>query len=258
MEHSHGGHRARLKRRFLDEDLDHFQPHEILELILFYVIPQQDTNPLAHRLLETFGTLAAVFDAPIEQLMTVPGIKENAATYIKMFPSVFRMYEQSSNAKSVCYDNYKALEKFAKSKFVGITNEQCYVVLFNNRMQMIECTLLAEGTTNRALVLPRPIIERAMIRRASSILLMHNHPNGTAVPSQNDRYFTQVIDNLCQYMDIRLLDHLVVAGDQITSITRTEKMNGIASPTIGVSSPGSFEEILSGIDFNKLGDLWSN
>ena len=88
MANLHKGHRARLKKRFLNEGLDHFEPHQVLELVLFHVIPQQDTNPLAHKLIQRFGSLAGVFDASVEDLMSVEGIKESAATYLKMFPAV--------------------------------------------------------------------------------------------------------------------------------------------------------------------------
>ena len=95
MANLHKGHRARLKKRLLNEGLDHFEPHQVLELVLFHVIPQQDTNPLAHKLIQRFGSLAGVFDASVEDLMSVEGIKESAATYLKMFPAVFRMYVQA-------------------------------------------------------------------------------------------------------------------------------------------------------------------
>ena len=92
MYNPHEGHRERLKERFLNEGLLGFHDHNILELLLFYVIPRKDTNEIAHELLREFGSLSAVFDADIELLKQVPGIGDNAATFIKLIPQLARAY----------------------------------------------------------------------------------------------------------------------------------------------------------------------
>ena len=93
--HPHSGHRARVKARFLKEGLDAFEDHNALELLLFYAIPQRDTNELAHKLISAFGSFSAVFDAPVESLMQVGGIKENTAILIKLIPALYGKYAQS-------------------------------------------------------------------------------------------------------------------------------------------------------------------
>ena len=84
----HSQHRKRMKERFLLEGLEHFEPHNILELLLFYSVPQKDTNETAHLLIERFGSLRGVLDAPFEELCRVPGIKEHSATLIKLIPAL--------------------------------------------------------------------------------------------------------------------------------------------------------------------------
>ena len=86
----HDGHRQRLKNRFREEGLDHFDEHQVLELLLFYCIPRIDTNELAHRLLERFGSLANVLEAKAEELEKVPGIGSNAATFLNLVTAVER------------------------------------------------------------------------------------------------------------------------------------------------------------------------
>ena len=88
----HDGHRQRLIQRFLEEDLDNFEPHNVLELLLFYAIPRKDTNELAHVLIDTFGSLKGVFDAPYEELIKVAGIGPNTAALLKLVPSLTRTY----------------------------------------------------------------------------------------------------------------------------------------------------------------------
>ena len=80
----HKGHRQRMKDRFLQEGLDHFSDIQVLELLLFYCIPRQDTNPIAHKLLDHFGSLSQVLEASVEELTKVPGIGENAATFLHL------------------------------------------------------------------------------------------------------------------------------------------------------------------------------
>ena len=89
----HDGHRQRLKERFCKEGLDNFDEHQVLELLLFYCIPRMDTNPIAHALLNRFGRLAQVLEAPVEELEKVPGIGHNAAVFLSLiFLAIFSFF----------------------------------------------------------------------------------------------------------------------------------------------------------------------
>ena len=233
MDHLHGGHRARLKKRFLTEGLDNFEPHQVLELMLFYAIPQRDTNPLAHELLNRFGSLSGVLNASVEDLMTVEGIKENAATYLKIFAPVFRLYKQSENQKAVCFDTLEKIVDYAKTQFIGLTNERVYALYLNNRLQVIECFLVSEGTVNSAPVLPRIIAQKALQLQASSLVLMHNHPQGLPIASPDDLHLTRVVEQACNVLGIYFLDHLIIAGDEYSSILRKSKGYERLSPLSG-------------------------
>ena len=202
MGNVHEGHRARLKKRFLTEGLDNFEPHQVLELMLFYAIPQKDTNPLAHELINRFGSFAGVLDASVQDLMSVDGIKESTATYLKMFTSVFRVYEQTENQKEFCYDPLEKIAQFAKKQFIGLTRERVYALFLNNRLQKIDCFMVSEGTVNSAPVLPRIIAQKAFQLEASSLVLMHNHPQGIAVASPDDLRLTRVIEQACNVIGI--------------------------------------------------------
>ena len=233
----HEGHRYRLKKRFLAEGLDNFEPHQVLELMLFYAIPQKDTNPLAHELINRFGSFAGVLNASVEDLMTVDGIKENAATYLKMFTSVFRVYKQSENQKGVCFDTLEKIVEYAKTQFIGLTHERVYALFLNNRLQMQECYLVSEGTVNSAPVLPRIIAERAFQSEASSLVLMHNHPQGIAVASPDDLRLTRVNEQTCNIIGVHFLDHLIIADDEYTSVLRKSRGYERISPLSGALDP---------------------
>lgn len=219
----HTGHRLRLKNRFVKEGLSGFEDHQILELVLFTVIPRKDTNPLAHELLKRFGSLAAVFDASIEELMSVKGVGLSVATHLKTYPAVFRQYELSRDNRRKCYDTLAKIGNYARKLFIGATVEQLYLIMFNNRLQIIDVKLLATGTVNRAVVSPRMLVDPALAAHASCVVLVHNHPYGNTIPSRDDISFTHVMESACSLVDIQFLDHLVVAGNDFSSILRTQK-----------------------------------
>ena len=252
MGNVHEGHRARLKNRFLNEGLDHFEHHQVLEMMLFYAIPQKDTNPLAHELINRFGSFAGVLDASVEELMTVDGIKENAAIYLKMFTSVFRVYEQSENQQNICYDTLEKIVKYAKTQFVGLTHERVYAMLLNNSLQILDCFMVSEGTVNSAPVVPRIIMQKALRLEASSLVLMHNHPKGIAVASPDDLRMTRIMEQACNVLGIYFLDHLIIAGDDYTSVFRKSKGYDRPSPVTGAMDSNFFRAFYG--DFEREQD----
>ena len=248
----HEKHRERVKSRFITSGLDDFAPHNVLELLLFYAIPQKDTNPLAHELINRFGSFAGVLDASVEELMTVDGIKENAAIYLKMFTSVFRVYEQSENQQNICYDTLEKIVKYAKTQFVGLTHERVYAMLLNNSLQILDCFMVSEGTVNSAPVVPRIIMQKALRLEASSLVLMHNHPKGIAVASPDDLRMTRVMEQACNVMGIYFLDHLIIAGDDYASVFRKSKGYDRPSPVTGAMDSNFFRAFYG--DFEREQD----
>lgn len=212
------GHRERLKQRFLREGLDGFEPHNILELALFFVIPRRDTNRIAHELIKTFGSLSAVLDAPAHELINVSGIGENAALFLKLFPSLFRMYEQDKKRKRECIDNTEEAGRRILSQFVGRTNETVYAVYMDNKREVLYSGVLFEGNVNSAQISTRKLAETAMRFNASSVILAHNHPGGIALPSREDIGTTHKIASVLQGIGIELIDHLIVADDDFVSM----------------------------------------
>ena len=103
----HDGHRERMRQRARETDMRGFQPHEVLEFLLMYAIPRRDVNPLAHKLIERFGSLSGVLDARPEELMQVPGVGENAATLLSSLVSVFSAYQRDRWRKRPCLSSRK-------------------------------------------------------------------------------------------------------------------------------------------------------
>jgi len=222
----HEMHRQRVKKRFLNEGLDGFEPHNILELLLFYSTVQKDTNEIAHNLMNKFGTLSAVFDAPFEELIKIDGIKEHSATLIKLIPEISRKYMIDRETLSTILSDNDKIGKFLVNNYIGATNEIVKLVLLDNKRNLIDCVTLHEGSVNSASVSVRKIAEITFARGASMIALAHNHPRGTAIPSMDDINTTRSIERVLGYLDIKFLEHFVIAGDKYTPIMRDTVLKG--------------------------------
>lgn len=214
----HKDHRNRLKNRFLAEGLDHFEPHNVLELLLFYGIPQKDTNELAHTLINRFGSLEKVFDAPFQDLLTVPGIKEHSATLIKLIPALARVYSVEKNKSGDALSNVDAWGQYFVNRYIGIEVETVFLLLLDNKFNVIECVKLHEGSVNSSAISIRKMTEIVFSRNASTVVLAHNHPSGLAIPSSDDLLITQEICRLFRALEIQLLAHIIVAGNTYTDI----------------------------------------
>lgn len=218
MENLHEGHRKRMKERFIKSGLDDFAPHNILELLLFYSIPRGDTNPVAHRLIDTFGSLSGVFDATPEELAKVDGVGENSAILISMIPQIARKYLEDKADTANIVGGCSDIGEFLLPKFVGRTNEALMMVSIDNKNKIISCSVVAEGTVDSAKVSRRKIMEEAMKVKATRVILAHNHPCGVAVPSSEDVVMTKEIGRLFDQVGIELVDHIIVANDDYVSM----------------------------------------
>ena len=216
----HDGHRQRLKDRFLREGLDGFTDIQVLELLLFYVVPRKDTNPIAHDLLDRFGSLARVLDAPVIRLTEVNGISENGATFLKLVREIERRYALSQGEEIILNtieDCCEYLTRFFKSK----RNETVFLLSLDAKLKLLSCREVGEGSVNYASVPIRRCVEMALEDGATSVILAHNHPSGLAVPSGDDIVTTRRLAMALSAVEIQLVDHIVVADDDYVSMVQS-------------------------------------
>lgn len=216
----HDGHRQRLKDRFLREGLDGFTDIQVLELLLFYAVPRRDTNPIAHALLERFGSLAKVLDAPVVKLTQVDGISENGATFLKLVREIERRYALSQGEEIILNtidDCCEYLSRFFKGK----KNETVFLLSLDAKLKMLSCREVGEGSVNYASVPIRRVVEMALDDGATSVILAHNHPSGIAIPSNDDIQTTRRLAMALSTVEIQLADHIVVAEDEYVSMVQS-------------------------------------
>ena len=213
----HDGHREKMRRRFLETGLDSFAEHEALELLLFYAIPRRDTNALAHRLLDHFGTLDAVLSAPVEELMRMDGIGENAAVLLKLAPRVVQKARLSANKEIIINSTEKAGE-FLLERFRGEKNEAIYQLCLDRKGKLLTCRRLNEGGADSSELNIRRLVENALLVSASAVILSHNHPSGIALPSSEDYATTARVQTALEMVGVVLVDHIIVADDDFVSM----------------------------------------
>ncbi|MGN1004215.1 MAG: RadC family protein [Oscillospiraceae bacterium] len=214
----HKGHRSRLKGEFLARGLVGMPDHKALELLLCYAIPQGDVNPLAHRLMDTFGSLSGVFNATPEQLMAVKGVGEHAACLIKLIPALGGRYQADRSHLGDILDSTERLGEYLTSEFFGQRNEITVVLCLDAKCKVLQCQQLAEGTADSTSLSLRKMMEVALACNASQVVLAHNHISNIAAPSQEDILATKMAYDAFQQIDILLRDHLIFAFDDFVSL----------------------------------------
>ncbi|MBQ2863733.1 MAG: RadC family protein [Clostridia bacterium] len=217
-ENIHAGHRQRLKARFLREDIDNFDEHTIIELLLFFGIPYKDTNVIAHELLSRFGSLSNILEARYDQLLTVDGVGENAATLIKLIPSLVRVYLSQKENLDGAFDSIEKLGRMLVSRYRGVTVETVYLMLLDNAYRLLSVEKVYEGSVNSAQISVRRLAEIALINNASMVVLAHNHPSGLAIPSSEDIHTTAALSCMFDQIGAPMLEHILVAGEGFTPI----------------------------------------
>ena len=216
----HIGHRQRLKQRYLSYGIDGFTQHQALELLLFYAIPYKDTNPLAHKLLDEFGTISAVFDATKEQLHNF-GLTDNQIALIKMIPDYSRLYltDKSRNGSTVI--QMDKLCDFFINRFVGRTEEYLYLLLIDSKFKELYSGVVSKGSFNTAEVPIRKIVQLALEYNARYVVIAHNHPTGLALPSAQDIDTTNRLYHALYMVHVRLFDHIIVADNDAVSLANS-------------------------------------
>lgn len=217
----HGGHRQRLKERFLEQGLDGFTDIQALELLLFYSIPRQDTNPIAHRLLDHFGSLSQVLDAPVEELMCVDGIKEHSAVLLHLINEMGRCYLTDRAQREKILPTIEDCARYLQPFFYGRTTEMVYLLCLDAKCKVLSCKKVGEGSVNSAGISVRKVVETALREGASVVVLAHNHPSGIALPSAEDLQTTHRIAAGLRSVEIQLADHIVVADDDYVSMVQS-------------------------------------
>lgn len=221
----HEQHRDRVRNRFLKEDIDHFDPHQVLELMLFYSVPRKDTNEIAHRLIDRFGGFAQVLDAPVEELLKVEGIGPQSAVLLKMIRSSYRYYQMQITSSDVEFNRIDQCGAYLSARMNGRKNEEVHLLCLDGKKKLINCVKIDEGTSHAVVLSGEKVLKVAISNNATCVILGHNHPGAFAVPSGEDVDSTKRLAKILLNAGIYLLDHYVVNDVEYTSMFESRLYN---------------------------------
>ena len=228
-ENLHDGHRARVRERFAKEGLEHFEGHQVLELLLFYAVKRTDTNELAHRMIDEFGSLSAVLEAPVEELAKFPYMTEPAVTLLRLM-SELAAYYRSDKLKNICtLGNYNELFSYVRAMFMPIRQETVMLILMDAGSRILKTEKLFEGTVNMTQITARLIATHALRHGAVMAVLAHNHPDGNSLPSKEDIDTTLHLKRALEGIGINLTEHLVVGREDVTPIIQSSLMKELCT-----------------------------
>ncbi len=227
----HDGHRQRMKQRFLREGIRGFEPHQIIEMLLFYGIPRKDTNEIAHALIDNFGSLSGILKASYDDLLNVKGMTPGAATLLCFCGQLIREYFDSEISKDMILDSTEKMGQFILPKFLSEHNEKALLVCMDNKCKVLHSSFVSEGSMNATEIHMRRILEQAIRNHATAVVVAHNHPSGFAIPSMEDQQSTRALVNALHIVGIHLVDHIIVSDGDFVSMRSTPSLSALFKPS---------------------------
>lgn len=212
----HAGHRDRMRKKFLKHGIEVFDQHEVLEILLFYAIPIRDTNPIAHKLINKFGSISAVLDAPYS-LLVEAGLTENAAFLLKYLPECLAVYRNDKIQNTSRVIDMDTLPERLINLYLSKDVEMAYVILMDSHFKELYSDFVNKGSSmSTELSIPK-ICELAIRYSAKFAIISHNHPSGSTRPSKSDIISTINLYQSLMNLDVRLMDHFLVSGNEYVS-----------------------------------------
>jgi DNA repair protein RadC len=214
----HDGHRDRMREQLKKSGMDSMSDVQALEVFLYYAIPRADTNLLAHRLVDRFGSLSGALEAPREELLRVDGMGERAADLFGLFLQLERRHFLDRAKASRLLNSTAKCGQYLVPYFYGEKEEVVYLLCLDAKCKALDCVLVHRGAVNTAEVSVRKIVKAALDANATSVVLAHNHTSGIALPSSEDRETTLTVQKALAAVGIPLADHIIVADNDFVSL----------------------------------------
>ncbi len=227
-ENIHAGHRERLKNDIVSADIvDKVPTVKLLEMLLFYGVPQKDTAPIAHELLKTFGSLAGVFEAEIDDLVKIKGMTRNAACLIKLMRPIGREYVLSKYKPKETLTSSEDIGEYILTQYFGVNEETVSLLCLDRMGNLLAFEIVMKGSLDSVGVSPRTVVELAIKHKATAVVIAHNHPSGVAFPSRADVDATRELKRVLGGISVNLIDHIIIAKDDYISMAQSLEFEDI-------------------------------
>ena len=217
----HTGHRERMRKRFIEQgNADGFEDHEMLEMLLYYAVKRSDTNALAHKMIDSFGSFHALLDASVPEIMESCGVSEATAFLVSLMPYIARRYGGSANGQKSRIGSKNDAFDIIQPMITDHASEQFFVVCLDEGYNVIKLKRLAQGTATSTEVRLEAIISMVIKHKAAYAIIAHNHPGHTYGPSGDDIAATEKIKSAFAIINVVLLDHIIICGDKCFSFAQ--------------------------------------
>ncbi len=227
----HKGHRERTIKKFL-ESADSFSEHEVLEVLLYYAVPRIDTNPLAHRIIQMFGSLDGVFNATAEQLMMVDGVGEKVATQILLVSQIVKRVVGGKNKPEHYLINFARARDYLLKIFRGLQHEKFVILLLNNKYKLLANVEFSNDDLHSVKAEVPDLVKAINIYKPTYAIIAHNHPSGNVLPSDQDDFTTKKLNVLLDLYDVNLFDHIIVSGEKTYSYNQERRIDEVKKATL--------------------------
>lgn len=214
----HTGHRERMRTKIMDNNACSLHNHELIEVFLFYSQPRKNTNPIAHNLINRFGTIKNIFDADPQDLLLVDGVSEMTVTLIKSFKELFARYNAIVNVPRMRINNTSSLRCYFETIIKDSTKEELYLAYIDESNSAYSCDCVSIGDSASVETRINEIYSYIRYKQPQKIALAHNHPDTSCYPSQEDVISTLKLKIFLKLMNVELIDHIIFGIDGYCSI----------------------------------------
>ncbi len=213
QENIHKGHRERLRQTALKTGINNLPEHQVLELLLSFVIPQKDTNPLAHDLINKFGSLAGVFEADTNKLKSVKGMGEISASFISICGQLPQIYKNSKIKDKVILSSPSLAIQYFENIISVDAKEKFYIAYLNSKCEVLKSENFSTGGISKITIDIKELVHNILQLPTTAVIICHTHPEGKAKPSSDDITFTKHLSMTLQSIGIKMLDHIILSSD---------------------------------------------
>lgn len=218
-ERIHEGHRSRMRSKLLGHGQRIFDTYELLEMLLYTVVPYKDTNPISKRLLAHFDGLDGVFRAEKEELTEINGIGEKAADFIKLVSELTDIIgAEILPEQEIIFENYQSVGERLVGYFAQSDEKRVVAIFLDSSMRPIGVKKLYDLDFESGGVKAKPFVDEAIRRRAAVVITAHNHPHGPFYPTLGDRASNTMITEALTMAGIVHAEHYIVCGDSYAGI----------------------------------------
>ena len=219
----------RPREKLLNQGAASLSDAELLAIFLRTGVQGCNVVDLARKLLTSFGSISAIYKASETEFCSRKGLGSAKYAQLQACLEMSKRHLSEQLQQGHELTSSQATKNYLISELRNETREVFAVLFLNNQHQVIKFERLFYGTIDSAAVYPRIVVEHALKHQAAAVILSHNHPSGIAESSRADRQITQRLEQALGLIDVRVLDHMIIAGHQCYSFAEHGELNNLSS-----------------------------